>query len=598
MKGASRVRRDRCWAGVGFLAWWAGLAGITFFWASRPATAQNSETAEVTTQETQPSFQLHVQRNEVLLRVVVRNAQGHVITSLQKDDFRVFDNRKPQLITHFALEKGAGANPPGTPAVPAASNASTANPATPVITLPRRFMALFFDDIHLVFGDLARTRDAAGHYLGSNLRPGDRVALFTSSGQDQLDFTDDPAKLREALLRLQPRPIYQSSENDCPQIFPYQAYKIVDQQDTFAIATAHEEAYQCDCLDTGDPSTYCQQSAYSHADAAARQAYEAAQNQSIYALRALEGVCRRMAAVPGQRSIVLVSPGFLTITRLADIDELVDRALRDHILISSLDARGLYTTIPLGDATQRPVLIPNPALEGDKVQTQIDSMERDADVLAEVAEETGGNYFHNSNDFAEGFREVGAFPEAYYVLAFTPENLKLDGRFHTLKVTLNDNSQHFAVQTRRGYFAPDKAADTAKVAKEELEQMIFSQEELNTIPVEVRTQFFKPQGADAKLSVLTRLDIRGVRFHKADGRNLNNLTVVTALFDLAGNYVTGQQKRIEFHLRDSTLDKLAATGLNMKSSFSVKTGTYLVREVVQDQEGDQVSALNRTVEIP
>ena len=41
--------------------------------------------------------------------------------------------------------------------------------------------------------------------------------------------------------------------------------------------------------------------------------------------------------------------------------------------------------------------------------------------------------------------------EYSYVLAFTPQNLKLDGSFHTLKVVLK-NPQKLTVQARRGYF--------------------------------------------------------------------------------------------------------------------------------------------------
>jgi len=131
-----------------------------------------------------------------------------------------------------------------------------------------------------------------------------------------------------------------------------------------------------------------------------------------------------------------------------------------------------------------------------------------------------------------------------------------------------------------------------------MEQAIFSQEELQTIPIEVHTQFFKADSGQAKLSVLTHVDLRGAHFRKADGRNLDNLTVVTALFDRAGNYVTGEQKLVEFHLLDTTLARLSQTGLNMKASLAVKPGTYLVREVVRESEGDQLSALNSQVEIP
>jgi hypothetical protein len=40
-----------------------------------------------------------------------------------------------------------------------------------------------------------------------------------------------------------------------------------------------------------------------------------------------------------------------------------------------------------------------------------------------------------------------------------------------------------------------------------------------------------------------------------------------------------------------------AAGLTLKTSFDVKPGTYLVRLVVRDAEGQTMSAENGTVEI-
>jgi hypothetical protein len=148
---------------------------------------------------------------------------------------RPFDNRKPQVITHFALETSA---PPPSAAPPSTSAATgtTATPtgAAPSIVLPHRFMALFFDDIHTEFGDLARSRDAADHYLTSALEPGDRAGIFTSSGQNQLDFTDDRDKLHDALLRLRQHPM-PSTSGECPRIFDYQAYEIAELQNPTAL---------------------------------------------------------------------------------------------------------------------------------------------------------------------------------------------------------------------------------------------------------------------------------------------------------------------------------------------------------------------------
>ena len=585
-----------------------GAAWCAVLWSVQPGKGQDSAPSsvastapEVTSHESQPSFELHVQRNEVLVRVVVRDAKGRPVSSLQKDDFQVFDNKKPQVITHFALETTAapGNRPaPGGTAAPAGGGRG----APGAIVLAHRFMAMYFDDVHLEFGDLVRTRDAADHYLAANLEPGDRAALFTSSGQNQLDFTDDRQQLHDGLLRLRPRPIYPKNPDACPDISPFQGYKAVHENDQFALSEAVEETYQCKCVDmdlTGYALQQCQQQAPAEAFNIATQAFEKALNETQYALRGLEGICRRMTTVPGQRSLVLVSPGFITVTQLTDISRIEDEALRQNIVISTLDARGLYVVIPLGDATKKVEVLPTrPDLMGNKAQIQEEGMRRDADVLQYLADDTGGVYFHNSNDFGDGFRRVGAFPEAYYVLAFAPQDLKLDGHLHTLKVSLANNPNHLTVQARRGYFAPSKSEDAATVAKEQMEQAIFSQEELQTIPIEVHTQFFKADSGQAKLSVLTHVDLRGAHFRKADGRNLDNLTVVTALFDRAGNYVTGEQKLVEFHLLDTTLARLSQTGLNMKASLAVKPGTYLVREVVRESEGDQLSALNSQVEIP
>jgi hypothetical protein len=51
-------------------------------------------------------------------------------------------------------------------------------------------------------------------------------------------------------------------------------------------------------------------------------------------------------------------------------------------------------------------------------------------------------------------------------------------------------------------------------------------------------------------------------------------------------------------LRDSTLDRLDRSGITVKSSFDVKPGSYLVRLVVRDKEGEMMAARNGAVVIP
>jgi VWFA-related protein len=568
--------------------------------ASLPkATAQQAEPAELTTQETDPTFRLQVQRNLVLVRVVVRDSKGRPVGNLRKEDFRVADDGKPQTITHFAVEVPSSKvrdvlTPAEEELEPEALSETLLAPTT-----PERYAALFFDDIHMKFEDVARTRDAAERYLATSLQPGDRVGIFTSSGQHVLDFTDDRAQLHETLLRLTPRPVAVRRQDACPDISDYQAYLIVHQRDPTALAIATEEAYMC-YFEGRDLQAEAEArvSAQQMAETEAMTTLNAFQTETEMVLRSLEQLVRRMGTLPGQRSIVLVSPGFIMFTAEQRVDGVIERALRANVIINSLDSKGLYARIPLGDVTRRSLPVgKRPDLLGHKDRLGIQETELAADVLSSLAHDTGGVFFHNSNDLEDGFRRVGSLPEIYYVLGFSPQNLKYDGRFHKLKISLATR-ERFALQARNGYYAPRKPADPVAQAKEEIEQAIFSHDELSELPVEVHTQFFKLNEVDARLSIVTRLDLRFVHFRKENGRNLNSVTFITALFDRDGKYVIGRQKTLEFRLLDDSLEKLSQSGVTAKTSFDVKPGTYLIRQVVRDSEGAQLSALNRTVEIP
>ncbi len=563
------------------------------------ALAQDDASPEITTQETEPPFKVQVRRDLVLVRAVVRDSKGRAVSNLRKEDFQVLDRGKPQTIAHFAVEtpsaKPAGAE---TPAKDREAELEAVPETELAASTPTRFLALYFDDVHMKFEDLARTREAAKRYLATALTAGDRLGIFTSSGENVLDFTDDLDSMSAGLLRLFPRSIAARQKGPCPEIFDYQAYLIVRRNDPEALAIAAEEAFDCYySQDNWDPVT-ARQAAENLARHEAYRTQNAYQAEVEYAFRALHQLVRRMATAPGQRSIVLVSPGFLTEGEEYRVNRLVDEALRVNVTISTLDPRGLFVLYPLGDASKGVGALPQRAdLVGKKAQIALEQEKRSADVLRTLAYNTGGEFFHNSNDFDTGFRKVGALPEAYYVLGFTPQNLKLDGHFHPLKVRLV-NGRGLTVQARSGYFAPQKPEDRSAQAKEEITQAVFSHDELNELPIEVHTQFFKVNDLDARLSILTHLDLRFVRFRKENGRNLNNLTVVTALFDRNGNYLEGKQKSLELKLLDRTLEELSHSGLTTRISFDVKPGTYLVRQVVRDAEGEQMSALNRGVEIP
>jgi VWFA-related protein len=575
-----------------------------------PAAQQSAEPAadapEMAAHDAPVPLQTRV--SLVPVRVVVRDSEGHVVANLEKDDFQVFEDGKPQTISNFAVE--ALPSPTQRAAVPqtASSAATPAQPAAPAFLPPARFVALLFDDPHLNLQDLMEARIAAGHYLDASVTPTDRVAVFTVSGLGQLDFTDDRAKLHATLLKLLPREVTAGTDQaliaECPPMDYYEANLIQNQHDSQAIDIATQDALACLESQSASPTAGPGSGQQSPGDIARAQGLvtatalrveEIGDQQTIASFRRLQEIVRRMSALPGQRSIVLISPGFIYPNREFDFSQIVDSAIRSSVFINSLDARGLYVPEIGNDISQQTVDY-NPAAAGFRTSWHLTGQYQQMDVLNYLASDTGGYSFHNNNDLGEGLRQVAAAPTAYYFLAFVPQNLKYDGKLHSLKVVVR-TKQKYSIQARRGYYAPLHGSTAVDVAKEDIEDALFSQEEQHGLPIGLQTQYYT-DATGVKLSVLAHVDLAHVHFDKADGRNQDDLTVVAALFDRNGNFVAGTQRIVQMKLRDETLQKLSRTGVTVRTNFDVKPGDYVVRLVVRDARSALLSAENGVVEIP
>ncbi len=380
---------------------------------------------------------LKVNVNLVPVSVVLRDAQGHAVGTFVKDNFRLFDEGKPQIITRFSVESSLRSVPEK--AENSAAPARSEGLVQPVTSqarppAPERDTAYLFDDVHSTLAELASARDAATRHLGS-LPTGERAAVFTISGTVVVDFTDDREKLLAGVRSLRPHPTI--PENDCPPISHYMADLMLNHNDPDAGSIAVQEVEDCALRSLGFSSPQ----AGRIAAAKAIEVLDAGNAESKNALAALNSVIRRTGSMPGQRTIVLVSPGFLALTAETheDVMKIIDGAVRAGIIINTLDAGGLVAAGFTGSATD---------LEGSQFHSA--EVEARRDVMLDFASGTGGIFFHNNNNLDEGFRRTADVPEFVYVLGFSPQ--KLDGKFHKLKVTLNSASR-LELQTRRGYYA-------------------------------------------------------------------------------------------------------------------------------------------------
>ena len=479
-----------------------------------------------TREESATSFRTHV--NLVMVPVVARDAHGTAIGTLTKENFQLFDKGKLQEISRFSVEKVGTKAPLEANATPGIPQSGAEDKGHAVV-VPDRFVAYLFDDVHLSVGDLPRIREAAERHLG-DLAPTDRAAIFTMSGTPLMDFTDNKNELRDALYRLKPNIMARAGS--------------MSRGDTLTFGT----------------------------------------------LAAIKEVIGRLAIAPGQRTLVVISPGFFITDPIffQDRDDILDRAIRANVIINALDARGLYTD-PALDASR------NSAGRGLGTSLMRESIR--SDILAEMAYGTGGLFFQNSNNYDEGFKQLAAAPEYVYLLGFTPQNLKLDGSFHALRVVVKP-SKDLNVQARKGYYAPRRLDSEEETAKQEIEAALFSREEMSELPIDLHTQFFKSDPANAKLAVLVHLNLKQFKFRKTEGRNNNVVTMVSGIFDRNGRYLQGIKKVLELRLKDDTLATRINNGITIRTSFDIQPGTYLVRLVVRDAEGQLMSATNGAVDIP
>ena len=420
--------------------------GLTCVIASLCVLGAAQKTQEPPRPDGVPKIQVNV--DSVLVPVVVRDAHGRAVGNLQKEDFRVFDKNKPQVVSGFSVERRLGPQS-SSPGIELGS--SNANSNSPPQWTPERFIVFLFDDMHLSAGDLFLIQKAASKVIAGSIADTDLAAVVSIMGTSS-GLTRDRAKLEETIQKFRAQSQTTRGRRTCPNIDYYEADRIKNKQDFMAHDTAVENTLACcDCRrDVAEVLV----------DNAASESLQIGDQDVRMTFGAIREIIRKMASMPGQRRLILVSPGFLTVTPEAtwEKSEIIDLAARSNVAVNAVDARGLFTTAL--DASERNR--GSSLAERTASQNRGYSMVLNEDVMAELADGTGGTFFHNSNDLEGGLQTLAAVPEYVYLLELSLEHVKKDGAYHPLNVKVTRGGLKLAA--RRGYFAPQKKKSSAKVA--------------------------------------------------------------------------------------------------------------------------------------
>jgi len=297
--------------------------------------------------------------------------------------------------------------------------------------------------------------------------------------------------------------------------------------------------------------------------------------------------------------LLLTSSGFLTGTLEEQEDSLADKALAAGVVINTMDAKGLFVEPPVRPFGE-PAQMENTIVQATvyEIMTQNAAAETPTAVLADLAEATGGLFFHHNNDFSFGFRELGSAPEVTYMLGFHPEETALDGKLHKLKVHLTMPGS-FSVEARPVYMASPRTAQNADTARNALDREVMGADTLAQFPATVQTQLGARNVIGATpIRVQMHVDLKALAFSSRDGRHLQKLTFVFALFDGKDVMISSREGSMAFALTDSKYASLQQTGINAVLTLQAPSGTYRLRAVAIEGGMGQIAAQTYPVSVP
>ena len=360
-----------------------------------------------------------------LIQVYVTDKNGDPVPGLTPADFEISDDGAPMRITdleyHTAVLPGAGAA-----AAPAEKSAAA--------KLNRKFI-LWLD---FGFNDpsgIKRAKEAGLHFLDTQVRPEDQIALISSSSLTGIAvneyLTGDHARVRQALSALDIKRIAgRASEIELLMGREQEWARFTDPSGISGSGGGGG-------LDT-------LQEAIGREGAVAQDVYR---QHSLEFLRDFRALAKAFRYIPGTKSLILFSGGIaqslLFGTRMGAMFDpyasAEDQAKFNQAVVSQYGDRDVQNEfqelVKELKASNTFIYAVN---EIQQRGAEHDPTSRDLQgdgFLRSLADQTKGEYFHNTQDAAKAVEDIQKLTASYYVLGY-PVGENWDGRYHTVKVAV------------------------------------------------------------------------------------------------------------------------------------------------------------------
>ena len=386
----------------------------------------------------QPTFKSRVQVVEVDARVFDKD--GRFVRDLTKDDFEVLENGVPQTVdaSYLIVAPPAGGGPalllPGVdadraPGVPAASQT----------------WIFAFDLNHLAPGTgFERARKAVEDFIAKRFRDGDLAGIVAGERMVNNRLTSVRSELLEAVKTVKPRSDVRNRLRELTQQWP----RFLDEEEAIRVARNERDVVERvigrACSD--DPSA-CEKGRSPDLEVKTKglQFQQEIYRDTEATLRALHALASGLAKMPGPKTIVFLSAGFVSMNVEASVQSVVGQVTRAGGRVYAIDVRGLDRS---GGAIIDRQQAPDP-------YGAVPTFDMNADGSNSLAIDTGGMMIRNENNIGRALDRIADDGGTYYVLAYQPTDANFDGKFRATQVRVKRPG--VIVRARRGYLALDPA---------------------------------------------------------------------------------------------------------------------------------------------
>jgi VWFA-related protein len=539
---------------------------------------------------------VRITTNLVQVDAVVTQGKDEPVTDLQPQELEIFEDNRPQKITHFSYVKNDFPNPtasqPLTKGTPLTMPPASLRPQD-----VRRAIAVVVDDLGLSFQSISQVRSALKRFVDSQVQDGDLVAIIrTSGGISALQqFTTDKRQLYAAIEQIKWYAAGRSGASPMAAIKPPTPGRFGAEIDA---KNEELDQFRDDVLSVGT-------------------------------LGAISYVITGLKELPGRKSLVLISDGFRVmaeekITRTMEVattsrsdrtlqrlHQLVDEANRAAVVIDTINAASLQ----IG-----PVITAEDSLIRADSPTGARSADELASLMTErsfanankqtgldyLADQTGGMAIRSTNDLGRGIRRIMNDP-GYYLIGYRPNESTFDAKtgqrtFHHLTIKILRPGK-FEVRMRNGFYGTtgtETASAPAGSVREQILRALISPFGSNGVPIKLTSLFANEANGGSVMRSLLHVDGSALTFtDEADDWHQALFDVVGVTFGADG-HILDQVSRVDrLRVRGEAYQRVLKTGFVYVIIVPVKKpGAYQLRIALRDQASERVGAASQFVEVP